>query len=167
MTDDEKADLLRGMRNLRGICLVVFALSFAACGGATETIDSASDDGNAQKRSIVVPEQTYEIGRLKRAEVVALIDSKSPGWIFQHVTVSPVMDKKERFVGFRLEQIPTNVSKAFQIERGDVITSINGTSIARPAYVFQIWNSLRVVSEIKISFTRNDKAQSSRIMIVD
>jgi S1-C subfamily serine protease len=106
-------------------------------------------------------------GALSRTNVVAIVDL-GLGRFLQGVETEPVVVER-RFVGFRLVRLYPDDPRfaALDLRPGDVITRINGQSIERPEQALEMWNGLRIASELAVEYLRDGEAREMRLAIID
>lgn len=104
---------------------------------------------------------------LGRANVAAVVD-QGLGRFLRTVEVTPVLERGA-FVGFRIVSFRAADGRysAIDLVPGDVVTRINGSPIERPEQALAIFNGLRVVSELRVEYTRGSERREIRFAIVD
>ena len=138
-----------------------------ACAGSTPAAEEPEPIEPIETQPVV---ETYESpvtsGEIARADLVAVLDA-GLGRFLQGVDLSPDM-REGAFFGFRINQLypddPRFTSLALQ--PGDTVTRINGQSIERPEHALQVWNSLRVASELLIEFEHEGELKQLRFAIL-
>lgn len=71
------------------------------------------------------------------------------------------------FEGWRIATLPEGTPAWIDVQRGDVVTSVNGMPLERPEDAQAIWETLQVASEVRIDLTRAGERRSVRIPIED
>jgi S1-C subfamily serine protease len=137
------------------------------CGGepAEEPTASAPETSGAETVQIVgTPRPT---GALSRSNVVAIVDL-GLGRFLQGVDTEPVVVDR-RFIGFRLLRLYPDDPRfaSVDLRAGDVVTRVNGQSIERPEQALQMWNGLRIASELAVDYLRDGEPRQLRLAIVD
>lgn len=136
-------------------------LALGACGGAPHE-PPALPPG---------VEPTYDppatSGQLSRAEVAVVVDA-GLGRFLAGVEAEPVVENG-RFIGFRLITLyPADPRFAdVELRPGDIVTRVNGQSIERPDQAFQVFDGLRVASQLVIEYLRGAERHELRFDIVD
>jgi len=104
---------------------------------------------------------------LARADVSAVVDA-GLGRFLRTVDVSPVLERGA-FVGFRILRFRSEDGRydAIELAPGDVVVRVNGSPIERPEQALAIFNGLRVVSELRVEYTRAGERREVRFAIVD
>ena len=113
------------------------------------------------------PEPLPRADGIARADLVPVLDAGLGRFLQGVSTEASLVDG--RFVGFRILSLYPNDPRfrGVDLHPGDVVTRINGTSIERPEEAFQVWNSLRVSSELMIEYLRDGQRRELRYPIVD
>jgi type II secretory pathway component PulC len=135
----------------------------SACGGAS-TAPPATAAGEGERVVYAPPTVT---GAIRRADLLPVLDA-GLGRFLQGVETEPAL-ADGRFVGFRLVALYPSDPR-FQdigLGPGDVVTRVNGQSIERPEGAFQVWDGLRVASQLLIEYVRGDERRELRFDIVD
>ena len=106
-------------------------------------------------------------GQIHRVQLGVVLDA-GLGRFLQGVETEPALTDG-RFVGFRLLSLyPDDPRMAgVGLERGDVITRVNGQPIERPEQALRVWDGLRVASELVIEYRRGEEQRELRFAIVD
>ncbi|MFO0697317.1 MAG: PDZ domain-containing protein [Polyangiales bacterium] len=113
------------------------------------------------------PEPLPREQAIARADLVPVLDAGLGRFLQGVSTEASLADG--RFVGFRIVSLYPNDPRfrGVDLRPGDVVTRINGTSIERPEGAFQVWNGLRVSSELMIEYLRDGERRELRYPIVD
>jgi type II secretory pathway component PulC len=106
-------------------------------------------------------------GAIRRAELVTVLDA-GLGRFLQGVQTEASLDDG-RFVGFRLVSIYPDDPRfrSIDLKPGDVVVRVNGQSVERPEQAFQVWDGLRVASQLLIEYLRAGERREIRFDIVD
>ena len=106
-------------------------------------------------------------GQIPRADLIPILDA-GLGRFLQGVGTEPHL-KDNAFVGFRLTKLYPNDERfeGIGIGPGDTVVRVNGQSIERPEQAQQVWEGLRVSSELWIEFLRDGQPKEVRFSIVD
>jgi type II secretory pathway component PulC len=93
-------------------------------------------------------------GTIPRRELTRVLDA-APGVFLQHVVPEPRF-RGGRFYGWRLQQFfPGDARFAgVDVHAGDVIKSVNGSSVERPEQLMQVWDALRTARELTVELER-------------
>ena len=148
--------------------IVLMNLAFSwACGGAgTPPAEHAAPVAGELSQPAEVPDRTGN-GVIDRGILSAVLDG-GLGRFLQGVETEPVV-LDGRFVGFRLVSLFPNDARfrGVGIEPGDVVTQVNGQPIERPEQAIQVWDGLRVASELVIEYQRQGVPGVVRFEIED
>ena len=95
-------------------------------------------------------------GTIARASLVKTLDA-GPGTFLQQFEVAGALEG-ERFIGWKLVRITDDSSalRDLDLNPGDVLTSINGQSLAKPDQLQALWDSLRSATAIAADLRRGD-----------
>jgi S1-C subfamily serine protease len=106
-------------------------------------------------------------GQIDRGMLGAVLEA-GLGRFLQGVETEPAL-ADGRFVGFRLLSLYPDDPRMANVglERGDVITRVNGQPIERPEQALRVWDGLRVASELVIEYRRGEAEHELRFAIVD
>jgi type II secretory pathway component PulC len=117
--------------------------------GAADKEGQAADAAAADSDSAVV----------SRAELDALI-KKGPSFPLSMVQVEPARTDG-RFTGFRVVEIHEFARPVLsrKLQKGDVITHLNGVRVRKPDDYLNAWKLLAEVSELRIDFLRDSQPQ--------
>jgi S1-C subfamily serine protease len=145
--------------------------SVASPSTATTQADPSSDGSSAATAAPAEAAATTSVvganGTLSRAAILPVLDA-GLGRFLQGVSTEQVLEGG-RFVGFRVLALYPNDARfrAVDLRAGDIVTRVNGTSIERPERAFEVWNGLRVASELVVDYRRGTEARTLRFAIVD
>jgi hypothetical protein len=143
-------------------------LVLTACGGSSAaagtTPASAQDDAGPEAPAYEVPAVQ---GAIQRADLLPVLDA-GLGRFLQGIEAEPALEDG-RFVGFRLVTLYPNDARfrAIDLGPGDVVVRVNGQSVERPGQAFQVWDGLRVASQLLIEYLREGERRELRFDIVD
>ncbi len=104
-------------------------------------------------------------GVIDRAALVEVVDQGLGMWL-QGVKVEALVEKG-KFIGWRIQTLHlTNPCYAdVDLRPGDLVTSVNGQSIAREGKAFEVFSSLRTAGAIEVDFVRAGKSQKLKLEI--
>ena len=142
--------------------LALPAVLFSACGGSpppSETTPAASSD-----LAYAAPTIQGEIPREALTDVL----ERGLGFFLQGIEIEPHVEDGQ-FVGHRIVQMYPDDPRftSLALVPGDTVTAVNGKPIERPEQAYEVWTSLRVSSELLISYLHEGQAQTLRFGIVD
>jgi hypothetical protein len=143
-----------------GTCLLVACLGAAlACGGSVEEPQVAPARPNTPNEPVVPP------GSLGRGEVVKVVDG-GLGTFLQQVQVEASL-KDGKFEGFRILSLqPENFWRSVDLQPGDVVRAVNGRSIEEPNDAYDVFESLRTVTELRVQVSREGRVRELAFPIV-
>ena len=154
---------------MRPTGLIVLCLLLSCSGSQSDTAtadDSADLGGSTLAHGDVPPSAESTTPEVSRAGLAHIL-GESPGHFFGLVHVEGVGAEGGSFAGWRIESLPTDTPSWLDVRVGDVVTSVNGMPIERPEEAQQVYEALRVASEVRIELTRGDERRAVRIPIVD
>jgi type II secretory pathway component PulC len=135
--------------------MLVLCSSVAACGDTLPETRAPA----ASKTTPLPP------GSLARADVVRVVDA-GLGQFLSQLQVEPSLEDG-RFVGFRVVQLlPESFWRDTDLRPGDVVTHVNDSSVEDPNQAFQVFESLREVTVLKVRLLRDGKAKELKFPIV-
>lgn len=149
----------------------------AACGGSHAGRATTPVSGQAEPTAGLEPPPPGEPApqpeplprqqAIARADLVPVLDAGLGRFLQGVSTEASLVDG--RFVGFRILSLYPNDPRfrGVDLRPGDVVTRVNGTSIERPEGAFEVWNGLRVSSELMIEYLRDGERRELRYPIVD
>ena len=116
---------------------------------------------------VVTYEPPVTAGMIERGQLVAVLDA-GLGRFLQGVDTEPHL-ADGGFIGFRLRRLypADDRFSRLDLKPGDTVTAVNGQSIERPEQALQVWESLRVASELMVEYLREDETRTLRFEIVD
>jgi S1-C subfamily serine protease len=146
----------------RASALVFAALLMTACGGSSPP--SETPPTTVAELPYSAPTLQGEIPREALTDVL----ERGLGFFLQGIVTEPHVEDG-RFVGHRvIEMYPDDPRFSdLAIQPGDTVTSVNGKPIERPDEAYEVWTSLRVSSELLISYLHDGQPQTLRFGIVD
>lgn len=143
----------------------------AACGGAQKdptTPLAGSDNDDPSEQLAAAPIETVQapLTHVERAKVDDAVAS-GVGRFIQGFDMVEELDEYDRFVGWKIGKIHDR--KRFEglgIGTGDVITSINGMPLERPAHAYEALMSLKTAQSIDIEYLRGGRVMRLSLPIV-
>jgi hypothetical protein len=103
---------------------------------------------------------------LYRDEVDAVVDA-GLGYFLQHVDVTAQLDNG-RFHGFRIVALqPPEYWSGVDLEKGDVVLSVNGMPIERDMQAFAAFRSLKKADKLEVRYERGGRQRQLVMRIVD
>jgi hypothetical protein len=157
-----------------GATLLLLALAAAAagCGGGSAEVTSPGESAtqsaaSAEESASVTPAQPHREGTIARGDLLPVLEG-GLGRFLGGVGTEPDLDQG-RFVGWRIVRLYPNDPRfeGIALQIGDTVTRVNGQGVERPEQAFQVWNGLRVSSELVVEFTRAGERHEMRYEIVD
>lgn len=127
-----------------------------APGPAPKTASAAHPSATAGTAPGRVP------GRLVRAEVDEAL-SHGPPWLLRRVVTEEVL-RNGKFVGWRLLAVPKEWT--VDLKPGDIVKTVNGTTLERPDDLFVAWTALAAAPELKVLYER-DAAPREMLLPID
>jgi type II secretory pathway component PulC len=107
-----------------------------------------------------------ELGTLKRAEVIAFVNSGFYQFL-QRVEVEPSLDDG-RFRGWLIVGLrPPAFWQGVDLAPGDVVTSVNDRRIERETEAFDAFESLRTATALNVAYVRDGAARRISFRIAD
>lgn len=111
------------------------------------------------------PKRPVPAGHLRREDVVEIISAGPPAFLAK-IDVRPARDASTgKFAGWEIVQIADPELAAGAIKPGDVITRVNGKKIEDPVQFFDVFRSLVLAPELRISVMRGKETQELRFPI--
>lgn len=106
-------------------------------------------------------------GTIRRTELVAVLEHR-PAAFLRKVDSEPHLENG-RFRGWAIRSFFPGDPRfsSIDLQRGDVVTRINGRSIERPDQFIQVWEDLRQARELRVELLRNGQPHVSRWAIID
>jgi hypothetical protein len=146
--------------------LVFCGIAALCCGGGPTDGPEYPKAPPKAAEPIVIKEERPAPGSIWRDE---LIDSLNVGLgsFLQHVEVEASLEDG-RFKGFRILQlIPPGYWEGIDLERGDVVMSVNGMPIERETDAFAAFEALRSAKEIRVALLRAGAPRETVVSIVE
>jgi general secretion pathway protein C len=145
------------------LCLVLLA----GCGGASEPPPERPASAAAEPAAEPEPPPIETSGVIHRSELDPVL-AAGLGRFLGGVGTEPHVEEG-RFVGFRLTRLYPDDDRFEDIDLrpGDTVMRVNGQPIERPEQALQVWESLRVASELMIEYLRDGERREIRFAIVD
>jgi type II secretory pathway component PulC len=136
-------------------------------GPEVEAESLAPSDDEAGTEDASPSSRSGEGVTVTRSRVQTLIE-KGPAYILQAVSVEPARTDGE-FVGYEIVGMTEAARRVAnpQLSVGDVIESINGTTIERPDDYVSTWKDLNRVDRVVIGFRRDGESKRAVWTIVD
>jgi hypothetical protein len=106
-------------------------------------------------------------GVLRRAAVARVVDRGLGQWLSQ-VEVK-ALRRSRKFTGWQVIQLYPNdpCYRAVDVQRGDVVTRVNGASLEKPDQANQVFQGLRTAPALEIDLLRQGVARRVSLTIVD
>ena len=137
----------------------------AACGSAPPSTHTPSASSIEPTAAVEPPPVVRREGTIARAALDEVL-AQGIGRFLQRVSTEPHLDSG-RFVGFRFTELQSELFASVDLRPGDTLLSINGRSLERPEEAVQIWNALRVASELTVEYLREGERHQLRFAIAD
>lgn len=154
------------MQKLAALSVLAF---LTACGGATEP----PPRNHARREVVETPTATQgeevavtRTGSIRRAELDVVLDG-GIGRFLRRVSTEPHLEG-DSFVGFRIAELrDAALFRGVDLTPGDTILAVNGHPLERPEHAVEIWNGLRVASQLVVDVMRGEGRHQLRYEIVD
>lgn len=115
---------------------------------------------------VVGERQLIQGGPILRVVILRALDA-GLGHFLQQVRLTPALSNG-KFVGHRVvEFTKRELASQGHVQVGDIVTDVNGVSVAHPDDVLTVWNSLRSAKEINIDTIRGQQARRIRFVVID
>ena len=149
----------------------ILAVSVLGCGSASQPVTPADlTPAHSSTATAHVDAQSMPTpaGSLRRSDVRAVL-SQGLAMFLQRVEfdVEHPVFREHHFVGFRISALHGNEWSSVDLRPGDVITSVNGSSIEHPEQAQQAFLSLAIASELRVDYERDDQPRTIRLEILD
>jgi general secretion pathway protein C len=158
---------------MRTSLLLGVALALGACGGSAAATSSRAPlaASSAPAGPAVAPPAPAEGAgdhSLKRSTVRAAV-SQGLGPLLHHIELDDQPVRAEgKFHGFRVAALrDPDFWSGVDLKPGDVVTSVNGFPIEHPEQLQAAFDSLRVASELRVTYERDGKSRELVYPIVD
>ena len=142
--------------------LILVSLLLTACGGAA-TPEAREPVAERVVAPAPPPPPVHTEGTIARAELDQVL-AEGIGRFLQRVATEPHLDQG-RFVGFRFTELHSEMFAGVDLQPGDTRLSVNGLPLERPEEAVQIWNALRVASELTVEYLREGERRQLRFAI--
>ncbi len=145
-------------------------LLLMACGGGKEAEAplgiTARDDPEEQLAAPPIETVQAPITHLERADVDEAIDAGVARFI-QGFDMVEHLDEYDRFVGWKIGKIHDRGRfDGLGIGSGDVITSINGMPLERPAHAYEVLMSLKTAQSLDVEYLRGGRVMRLSLPII-
>ncbi|QQR91628.1 MAG: hypothetical protein IPJ88_07875 [Myxococcales bacterium] len=146
------------------IAVPLFVVCTVAC-SSTKPSPAHPQTQHAVPAQKIIPETPVSEKKLDRSLLIAVLDA-GLGRFLQGVQTKPFFSRG-RFAGFQIVSIYPEDKRFSDIDPkvGDVVLRISGKRIERPEQALAVWESLRVASELRVAFLRDQKVQEVRYPI--
>jgi type II secretory pathway component PulC len=154
------------------LSILFFVVIAAGCGAgkknteeqtASDTTNSGTDEKSQSEAAAA--ERAPAAGQISRSDMNRVL-AAGPAALLAQVVTDPVRENG-RFVGFRIAQFKNGEPTSIDLKTGDVILLVNGRKIERPENYFQIFEELRVASELRFKILRGGEELELSYSIVD
>jgi len=143
---------------------LLLTLLLAGCGAASNGAEEPTAEASVNAAEEPPPPVQRE-GTIARARLDDVL-ARGIGRFLQHVETEPHLDEG-RFVGFRVTELRSEIFEGVDLQPGDTLLSVNGLPIERPEEAMQVWNALRVASELTVEYLREGERHQLRFAIAD
>lgn len=149
---------------------VLLCTQLWACGGRKEAEAplgiTAQDDPAKQLAAPPIETVQAPITHLERADVDEAIDAGVARFI-QGFDMVEHLDEYDRFVGWKIGKIYDRERfDGLGIGSGDVITSINGMPLERPAHAYEVLMSLKTAQNLDVEYLRGGRVMRLSLPII-
>jgi len=144
---------------------LLLTLLLAGCGGATSNGAEEPTAEASVNAAYEPPPPVEREGTIARAQLDDVL-AQGIGRFLQRVGTEPHLDEG-RFVGFRVTELRSELFEGVDLQPGDTLVSVNGLPIERPEEAMQVWNTLRVASELTVEYLREGERHQLRFAIAD
>jgi len=145
--------------------ILLLTLLFAGCGAATSDAEEPTAEASVNAAEDAPPPPVHREGTIARAQLDDVL-AHGIGRFLQRVQTEPHLDEG-RFVGFRVTELRSELFEGVDLQPGDTLLSVNGLPIERPEEAMQVWNALRVASELTVEYLREGERHQLRFAIAD
>lgn len=143
-------------------CLAFIALGLFACGGSAPPPAPVAPPA-VTAAPVVAP--SLPAGTLRRADVNAVIDAGFARFL-QTLDVEPSLDAG-RFRGWTIVELRSEeLFGGVDLQKGDVVTSVNGMPIERETEAWDAFESLRGAEQITVAYARAGGSRTLSYKIV-
>lgn len=141
--------------------LVLFGLASvlasSAVGCAEKPVEPARaptpPPASASTTTAAAPKRPVPAGHLRREDVMDAL-SGGPGAFLAKIDVEPVLDRDNKFRGWRIVEIRDPNLQSEHLAVGDVITAVNGRRIEREGEFYEAFMAMAFARELKVTSTR-------------
>lgn len=150
---------------------LVLLLGLGACGGGQKEPRSSlalSDKDDPSSDLAAPPIETVQapLTHVERAEVDEAI-AEGVGRFIQGFDMIEELDEYDRFVGWKIGKIHDRARfEGLGIGTGDVVTSINGLPLERPAHAYEAMMSLKTAQSIDVEYLRGGRVMRLSLPII-
>jgi hypothetical protein len=131
-------------------CVPLWAVLAAGCGGADPSPPAGTPSRVPARKGPPAPPP----GTLWRHDVVAAVD-RGLGWFLRYHVQVEGLGAGGKFVGWRIENLgPPEFWQGVELRRGDIVTSVNGQPIERPAQAYAVFESLKKADRLTVAYLR-------------
>lgn len=88
----------------------------------------------------------------------------NPAKLWGQVRITPAM-KNGKVYGYRLRHNDTKLMKSLNLRETDVITGINGQSLADPSTLYSLMNTLKSERSLQVTIERNGQKQQLQLQL--
>jgi hypothetical protein len=145
--------------------LCVVAVLLASCGGSQGRDAARGEATNDVRAEPLEPGAEALTGAVVRPDLLDVL-GRSAGDFLRLVEVEAEV-RDGAFAGWRITSLPEGTPSWIDVQRGDVVTAINGMPVERPEDAQAIWETLQVASEVRIDLERAGERRSVRIPVED
>lgn len=137
----------------------------AACGGSQDRDAARVPAAGSGPVEPLAPGAESLTGAVARPDLLDVL-GRSAGDFLSLVEIEAEL-RDGSFAGWRIASLPEGTPSWIDLQRGDVVTAVNGMPVERPEDAQAIWEALQVASEVRIDLTRGGERRSVRIPIED
>ncbi len=104
-------------------------------------------------------------GSLKRADVERVVDA-GLGRFLEHVALEPKL-AQGKFVGWTIVDLsPRELFQGIDVQRGDVVSRVNGMAIEREMEAFDAFQAVRQAPALEVTYLRQNQPHTLRLTII-
>lgn len=154
-----------------GVGGILLLLGATACGGGnkepnTSLAISGKDDPSEQLAAPPIETVQAPLTHVERAKVDEVI-AAGVGRFIQGFDMTGELDEYDRFIGWKIGKIHDRSRfEGLGIGTGDVVTSINGMPLERPAQAYEALMSLKTAQSIDVEYLRGGRVMRLSLPIV-
>ena len=121
----------------------------------------------AEMRAPDVCTSIADPGTVRRSAIVSVVDRGLGAWL-QGVNIKAQVSKG-KFGGWKIQtlHLANPCYASVDLRPGDVVTAVNGSSVAREVKAFDVFTALKTASVIEVDYLRDGKPAQLRFDIVD